>query len=172
MTEERRCITVPNEKMPAGTSVRNAAVFCTASGGGDCQSSPFHVVVTFTSHGRVFGAWGDLISTPVASPCELYEGPLHLLGKPCLEHDGLGLAFIKDFSLHLPEVADDGASNWIPRRAIELGKFMPPPRVLSGSRIRVMSVSISGFSEDGNVANSVRQKVEVSIRLFISRTDL
>ncbi len=72
-----------------------------------------------------------------------------------LEEDGLGLAFIKDSTLHLwaREVADDGASKWkwIPRRAIELDKFLPMPRVLTGKWCGEMFVSISGFSEDGNV---------------------
>uniref|UniRef100_A0A0E0M5G4 F-box domain-containing protein n=1 Tax=Oryza punctata TaxID=4537 RepID=A0A0E0M5G4_ORYPU len=91
MTGERRCITVPNQ-MQVGAFDRNAAVVSAASGGGDqdCHSSPFHVVVVFTTgHGRVFScvyssridAWGDLISTPVTSPCELYEEPPVLVGE-------------------------------------------------------------------------------------------
>uniref|UniRef100_A0A0E0B7U4 F-box domain-containing protein n=1 Tax=Oryza glumipatula TaxID=40148 RepID=A0A0E0B7U4_9ORYZ len=200
MTGERRCITVPNQ-IQEGALDLNAAVFCAASGGGyqDCHSSPFHVVVVFTTgHGRVFAcvyssgidAWGDPISTPVTSPCELYEEPPVLVGEAlywlldgsrilefefgnqCLasidhpvenhailkrnirlvrmeDDDVLGLAFVKDFSLHLwaREVADDGASQWIPRRAIELDMILP----LEGHRCRAMPIWICGFAEDGNV---------------------
>ncbi|XP_006662178.2 uncharacterized protein LOC102703339 [Oryza brachyantha] len=81
MTGERRCIPVPSQ-MLSGASGRSAAVLCTAAGvDGGCHSSPFHVVVVFASRGRVSactyssltGAWGDLISTVVPSPCEVYE---------------------------------------------------------------------------------------------------
>ncbi|EEC66564.1 hypothetical protein OsI_32735 [Oryza sativa Indica Group] len=88
----------------------------------------------------------------------LMKRPLEMLADVRLvrlEEDGLGLAFIKDSTLHLwaREVADDGASKWkwIPRRAIELDKFLPMPRVLTGKWCGEMFVSISGFSEDGNV---------------------
>uniref|UniRef100_A0A0E0EVT5 F-box protein AT5G49610-like beta-propeller domain-containing protein n=1 Tax=Oryza meridionalis TaxID=40149 RepID=A0A0E0EVT5_9ORYZ len=131
------------------------------------------------------GAWGDLISTPAPLPCELCDTPPALVGEASYwlcygglilefqfgsqsltlmkrplemlaDQDGLGLAFIKDSTLHLwaREVADDdGASKWkwIPRRAIELDKFLPMPRVLTGKWCGEMFVSISGFSEDGNV---------------------
>uniref|UniRef100_A0A0E0IPH8 F-box domain-containing protein n=1 Tax=Oryza nivara TaxID=4536 RepID=A0A0E0IPH8_ORYNI len=204
MTGERRCITVSSQ-IQEGALDLNAAVFCAASGGGDqdCHSSPFHVVVVFTTgqcHGRVFAcvyssgidAWGDPISTPVTSPCELYEEPPVLVGEAlywlldgsrilefefgnqclCLalidhpvenhailkrnirlvrmeDDDVLGLAFVKDFSLHLwaREVADDGASQWIPRRAIELDMILP----LEGYRCRAMPIWICGFAEDGDV---------------------
>ncbi|EAZ15293.1 hypothetical protein OsJ_30711 [Oryza sativa Japonica Group] len=88
----------------------------------------------------------------------LMKRPLEMLADVRLvrlEEDGLGLAFIKDSTLHLwaREVADDGAPKWkwIPRRAIELDKFLPMPRVLTGKWCGEMFVSISGFSEDGNV---------------------
>ena len=65
------------------------------------------------------------------------------------DDDVLGLAFVKDFSLHLwaREVADDGASQWIPRRAIELDMILP----LEGYRCRAMPIWICGFAEDGDV---------------------
>ncbi|KAF0929292.1 hypothetical protein E2562_019875 [Oryza meyeriana var. granulata] len=201
MTGERRCITVPNQ-MQAGASDRNAAVFCTASGvDEDCHSSPFHVVVVFTSRGRVFacgyssriGAWGVLMSTTASSPCELYDEPPALVGEALywlvngsrilefqfgsqvltlikwpmgmnairkwsirlvrLEDDVLGLAFVKDFNLHLwaREVTDDGASKWIQRRAIELDKLLPLPTAMDGNWCRLMPVWICGFAEDQNV---------------------
>uniref|UniRef100_A0A0D9XHS1 F-box domain-containing protein n=1 Tax=Leersia perrieri TaxID=77586 RepID=A0A0D9XHS1_9ORYZ len=90
MTGDRRCITVP-EQMQEGAFDRSAAVFCcTASGGEeDCHSSPFHLVFVFTSHGRLFacvyssriGSWGDLVSAPAPSSCELYDEPPALVGE-------------------------------------------------------------------------------------------
>ncbi|KAL5230888.1 hypothetical protein ABZP36_029664 [Zizania latifolia] len=206
MTGERCCITVPNP-MQAGASDHNAAVFSPASsgGGGDCHSSPFLVVVVFTSHGRVFACvyssqtsvWGEVISTPAPSPCELCEDSPALVGealywlldgnrilefkfgsqilalveRPPETHAiykwnirvarlgdyGLGLAAVKDFSLHLwvQEVADDGASKWVLHREIGLDTLLPLPTAPSleaGRRLVGMTpVWISGLSEDGNV---------------------
>ncbi|KAL5224571.1 hypothetical protein ABZP36_011210 [Zizania latifolia] len=178
MTGERCCITVPNP-MQAGASDRNAAVFSPAfsGGGGDCHSIPFLVVVVFTSHGPVFacvyssrtGVWGEVISTPAPSPCELYEDSpalveealywlldgnrilefkfgsqiLALVERPPETHAiykwnirvarlgdyGLGIAAVKDFSLHLwaQEVADNGASKWVLHREIGLDTLLPLP---------------------------------------------
>ncbi|KAF0929295.1 hypothetical protein E2562_019878 [Oryza meyeriana var. granulata] len=207
MTGERRCITVPNQMQEADyISNRDAAVFCTASGGDeDGRSGPFHVALVFTIDNGMFacvyslqtGAWGDLISTPTPGPlpCMLFDEPPALVGEALywlvngsriiefnfsthslsliwrpsempathkwnirvvsLEDDVLGLAFVKDFTMHLwaREVADDGASNWIPRRAVEMDNVLPPlPMVTEGSRRRRMvPVWISGFSEDGNM---------------------
>lgn len=203
ITSHRSFIAVPDQARE-GAFDCNAAVLrpSGATGcGGDCRSSPFNVVLVFTSgscaiacmYSSATRAWGEFVSILTPSlQCEVTEEPGALVGdelywllgeSSILEFrlndqrltlverplekfsvykrnirvvksecgSGLGLAAVKNFSLHLwaREADHHDTAKWVLCREIELNTLLELPLTLP--RVGSIPVWISGLGEDGNV---------------------